>query len=383
MSIVKIVNGRNNSHEFMVEKINYLCDDTKTDRGKLIETRGCSKNHVHRDMMSVKKAYHKPDGKQGEHIVLSITPDLPGNSDEKYLKIGREIADFFTDYQSLITVHKDTKLRHVHILLNSVSFKDGKKFSQGPKELNDFRLKCNRVLEKYDLDIIKKGTNEIRDTNNYDDCENFDFLEIFDDIPEKRTSLVIDASFDPMFQNKNKICKKTASGMVICYPRNDFKEEKMEETNMNNSNSTAFTFNPVQEIYNAQQTNNACSYYSPNTVQQCCQSQHSPFQKVTQPYSEPQTEIPSLTLNFSKKVNININNIEDMYEAMTYANSVEPISYDNKISATTIAMGAVAKLQKAGYNVNVNLDASTQFNINLVHSPDVPAYIEADYTEEK
>ena len=96
MSLLKIINGANNDKDFIPKIHEYIVDDVKTDKGQLVGTSNCFRKHAVKDFMTVKKLHHKTHGRQGIHMVLSITPDIPENSDEVYMDIADEIASYFS-----------------------------------------------------------------------------------------------------------------------------------------------------------------------------------------------------------------------------------------------------------------------------------------------
>lgn len=139
MSIGRYVNGSNNTQDDFRSILCYITEDYKTGNGKYVAAHGCSPKRILRDMSAVKKAHHKTHGKQYEHVVISITPDTADKSDLDYMEIGRAIAAYYKEYQVAYALHKDTNVRHLHFVINSVSFQTGKKFSQGPQDLNRFK----------------------------------------------------------------------------------------------------------------------------------------------------------------------------------------------------------------------------------------------------
>ena len=180
MSILKHVSGSNKDPDYKNTLIDYLTENHKTADGQYVDTYGCSKTAPLRDMNTVCKVHHKTDGKQAEHFVLSVTPDKKENTNASYMEIGRRISSYFDGFQSVFALHTDTSTRHLHFLVNSVSYKDGRKFSQGPTELNNFKTYCNHVLHENGFDIIKKGNNELFDDTPYSLKNGFDFLEVSD-----------------------------------------------------------------------------------------------------------------------------------------------------------------------------------------------------------
>ena len=187
MSILRRVNDHNNNEDSLYHIAEYITTKPYTDWDENVAVIGCRKDKFLNDMFATKKAYHKNTGKMYEHSVLSITPDLPYMKDSDYMEIGRRIASHRHGFQCAYALHKDTSIRHLHFLFNSVSYRDGKKFSQGPSELNSVKTFINHVLEDYNLDPIKEGMLGCIDTNKYFfGISGYSFLEIDDDSADDR-----------------------------------------------------------------------------------------------------------------------------------------------------------------------------------------------------
>ena len=186
MSVYKRINDKNNDKDSLKYLIDYISQKPYTVFETDVGVIGCRKDAVFQDMNAVKSAYHKNSGHQYEHAVLSITPDFPTLKDADYLAIGRRISSHCTGYQCLYALHKDTRIRHLHFLWNTVSYKDGKRFSQGPPDLNREKAYINSVLEEYGLDAIRTSTADLVDKGEYDLSDGWRFLEIDNDVPEDR-----------------------------------------------------------------------------------------------------------------------------------------------------------------------------------------------------
>lgn len=382
MSILKHVSGYNYSKESMSKLINYVTEPYKTNNGRYICTRGCSKNSILRNMYTIKRAHHKEKGKQGEHFVISITPDNPKVTDDDYVEIGRRMADYYTKYQSVVALHKDSKVRHLHIVINGTSFVDGKKFSQSPSGLNSFKNSCNKILSDYGLDPIKCNPNEITDSKDYSFEDDLDFLEIFEDIPDddwnsksfKLSDLVIDASKDIQYDPDEYIRITTKTGMKIAYRkprRNKTYSNESEGIKMNNNYiyPNIYGYNPVytSPIYNSAMYEDAVQQVTPSGstapstgfIPVAQQSSSIVAQAATPP-------LPDFILNNSRNVTVNVRNTSELNAAIKLSNSVAPMSNDEKAANIKMAMAASCKLQKAGHSVNIILDNSTNYNINIV-----------------
>lgn len=60
----------------------YIREGYKTCDGQYCGTKGCCNDNPARDFYSVKKAFHKTDGKQGEHFVLSLEANNKASYEE-------------------------------------------------------------------------------------------------------------------------------------------------------------------------------------------------------------------------------------------------------------------------------------------------------------
>lgn len=186
MSILKRIQDSKNDRDALEKIIKYVTKKPYTVWETDVETIGCRKEAALQDMRAVKHAFHKTGGRQYEHAVLSITPDFPSLKDSDYMEIGRRVALHCVGFQCIIALHRDTKTRHLHFVWNTISYKDGKRFTQGPPGLHQEKIYINHVLEQYDLDPVRSNTTEMIDTDFHDINYPLDFLEIFDDVPDDR-----------------------------------------------------------------------------------------------------------------------------------------------------------------------------------------------------
>lgn len=105
MSILKHVSGSNCDPDYINVLVDYMTENHKTADGLYVDTYGCSKTNPVRDIDAVKKIHHKTGGKQGEHFVLSITPD---KISLKYRKIHQNRN--LTDCYKPTCTHKKNKI---------------------------------------------------------------------------------------------------------------------------------------------------------------------------------------------------------------------------------------------------------------------------------
>ncbi len=180
-AVLKFINGANNTPDALRAICVYTTDTAKTNGGTLIATQGCSSEHPVEDMLSNKRLHNKTHGKQYEHFVLAPCPNGSDKSPEDVLKAVKEIvATVFPENMAVITVHTDTKVVHAHTVLDAVNAVTGRKFSQGPADLNRVKQKANNILKKHGFEIITASANDFVDHTDYSNEVGFDFLELDD-----------------------------------------------------------------------------------------------------------------------------------------------------------------------------------------------------------
>lgn len=105
---------------------------------------------MYRQMEGVKKQFHKERNRQGMHYMLSFSGE-----EEKYigvneaLRIGYAVADFFRGWQVVFGIHTDTGNLHIHFVVNSTSYENGKAFDMGPAGLQEVKGYIKAVVWNY------------------------------------------------------------------------------------------------------------------------------------------------------------------------------------------------------------------------------------------
>ena len=131
---------------------------TKTEQAVFEDTIGCTNENAYADMVATKKRFHKMGGVEGYHLVQSfaegeVTPELAH-------LIGQELADRLLkgQYEVVITTHLNTRHYHNHIVWNSVSMADGRKYHSNAKSYyTEIRKISDDLCRKYGLSIIESN----------------------------------------------------------------------------------------------------------------------------------------------------------------------------------------------------------------------------------
>lgn len=141
--------------------IRYIMDPSKTQDGKLVTGVNLfippnDWQSPSRQMNNTKQRFGKQGGRLAYHLEQSFKPGEV--TSEIAHRIGVELArELFGDkYEAVVATHIDKEHIHNHILLNSVSFIDGRKFHQPNAMYYDrIRKLSDQICERYGLSIIK------------------------------------------------------------------------------------------------------------------------------------------------------------------------------------------------------------------------------------
>ena len=134
--------------------INYVLNKEKTD-DRIISGKDCSSLKAATEMNYTKKQYEKTDGITYHHIIQSFKPGEI--TSEKAHKIGIELAEKqFKNHEVLIATHKDKEHIHNHLIINSVSFKNGHKLIANKETLREIKLENDKICLREHLSVIEK-----------------------------------------------------------------------------------------------------------------------------------------------------------------------------------------------------------------------------------
>lgn len=141
--------------------MDYALNRDKTEQDVFQSAISCTCDTAFEDMCQIKKIWHKEGGVQGFHLVQSfaageVTPELA-------YQIGQEFAEQLLGgrFQAVISTHLNTKCIHNHIVWNSVSMVDGKKYRSNAKTyITQVRRISDELCRKYHLSVIDTQNSE-------------------------------------------------------------------------------------------------------------------------------------------------------------------------------------------------------------------------------
>lgn len=115
----------------------------------------CRLDTAFHDMQATKSRWGKTGGVQGYHLIHSYAPCEV--TPEQAHRLGVEFANkLLADrYEAVVSTHVDQQHLHCHIVFNSVSFVDGRKYQNSFKDyFGDIRSKSNEVSIQNGLSTI-------------------------------------------------------------------------------------------------------------------------------------------------------------------------------------------------------------------------------------
>ena len=141
--------------EDLYAAIRYVENDDKTDQTLFVSGINCSKHNAYNEMIAVKRRF----GERGKNIAYhGFQSFAPGEvTPEEAHSIGKETARrmWGDKYQVVVTTHLNTDKIHNHFVLNSVSFKTGKKFRNGIGDRLELRKISDAICAERNKSVIQ------------------------------------------------------------------------------------------------------------------------------------------------------------------------------------------------------------------------------------
>ena len=143
--------------EDLYSALHYAANDAKTDQKMYVSAINCPKQLAYETMMDTKRRYGKLGGNVAYHGYQSfktgeVTP-------EEAHTIGKETARrmWGDDYEIVVTTHLNTDNIHNHIVVNSVSFRTGRKFENHVADHYRLREISDAVCQEYGKSVLKNA----------------------------------------------------------------------------------------------------------------------------------------------------------------------------------------------------------------------------------
>ena len=116
----------------------------------------CSASTARDEMIAVKRRFGKENGVVAYHGYQSFAPGEvnPQTAHEIGLKLAQKL--WGNGYQVIVATHLDQESHiHNHFVVNTVSFKDGKRYHRTEKDYYDMQKESDRLCREYGLSVIE------------------------------------------------------------------------------------------------------------------------------------------------------------------------------------------------------------------------------------
>lgn len=137
------------------EVLAYTTQGYKTNEKEYITGINCEPSTSLKQMMNTKLSYNKMDGRLAFHAVQSFKPGEV--TPEECHSLGVQLAKqmWGNRFEVVVSTHLDKNHLHNHFVVNSVSWVDGKKFTNCKKDYQTFKQISDQLCRDNNLSIIK------------------------------------------------------------------------------------------------------------------------------------------------------------------------------------------------------------------------------------
>ncbi len=125
-------------------------------KARLVTGINCDPDCAYRDMQATKRRWDKKGGILGYHIIHSYAPGetTPEQAHAAGVEFARRLLG--DRYEALVCTHTDREHLHCHVVFNSVSFVDGRKYrSDFESYFDTLRGASNAVSREFGLSVIE------------------------------------------------------------------------------------------------------------------------------------------------------------------------------------------------------------------------------------
>ena len=129
---------------------------------QLVTGWNCTAQSALSEMQLTKERFRKTNGKQYYHFVQSFSEQDNLTPQEAHAT-GLELAQReFPDFEVLVATHVDTHHLHNHLVVNSVSFRDGHKLHQSAADLQAHRVANDEICIAHRLEILPPPEKQVK-----------------------------------------------------------------------------------------------------------------------------------------------------------------------------------------------------------------------------
>lgn len=158
MPIIHFANSKGQNTSGFKKLLGYVSREKKTkleDR-RLVSGVNCSPDNAYNEMMLTKQMHKKTGGRLYYHLVQSF-PKGYDIKPELAHKIALELAEkALKNFECVVATHIDREHIHSHIVFNSVSFEDGRKYHSDNNSLHELMKLSDKICRQYGVAVLDK-----------------------------------------------------------------------------------------------------------------------------------------------------------------------------------------------------------------------------------
>ena len=129
--------------------------DFKNEKAEYVSCINCSEYDPYGDMKFTKEQYRKTDNVLAFHGYQSfkegeVTADIAHEIGVKF------VEEMFKDYEVIVATHQNTNHIHNHFIINSVSYRTGKKYNNDRANLAKLRQISDSICAEYRLSVLEE-----------------------------------------------------------------------------------------------------------------------------------------------------------------------------------------------------------------------------------
>lgn len=156
MPIIHFINNKTQTAGGMRNVLAYVSRKEKTvsEDKRFVTGVNCSPETALAEMNATKNLYHKNDGRLYYHLVQSF-PSGYEIEPELAHKIAVKLAEkAFNKYEVVVATHIDREHIHSHLVMNSVSFEDGKKYHSNKDSVEKLMKLSDEICRRYGVHVL-------------------------------------------------------------------------------------------------------------------------------------------------------------------------------------------------------------------------------------
>ncbi|MBE6859568.1 MAG: relaxase [Ruminococcus sp.] len=165
MPIIHFINSKTQTAGGMKNVLAYVTrtEKTQSEDKQYVTALNCSAPTAYEEMIATKNAYHKNSGRMYYHLVQSF-PKGDGTPPELAHRIAVELAEkAFGKYECVVATHIDREHIHSHIVFNSVSFEDGRKYHSNGNTVQELMDLSDEICMRYGVAVLDKQLQKKKD----------------------------------------------------------------------------------------------------------------------------------------------------------------------------------------------------------------------------